>query len=194
MALSGDVTRRSEVDSVVQATLDRFGKVYFRVNDGGVLRSSSVAEIDKNKWDFVVDSNHKGAFLFSQAVLPSMRAAHSGRILNVASLAGMATSTLGGAHYTAAKAGVLGLSRHLAREMGPFQINENAICPGIVSTPMVRAIVDEVSEQRILQSIPFRLLRDVRGNCTTHPFPSIRRIQLYHWRSGRHHGGEMIFH
>jgi len=87
-----------------------------------------------------------------------MKARRAGKIVILASLAGRATSTLGGAHYTASKAGVLGLSRHLAREMAQFGINVTAINPGIIDTPMVRANTSPERMEQLLASIPFRRL------------------------------------
>lgn len=194
IALAGDVTHRKEVDSVVQAVLGQFGKVDILVNNAGVLRSSAVADIAEDEWDFVVDSNLKGAFLFSQAVLPTMMAARQGRILNVASLAGKATSTLGGAHYTAAKAGVLGLTRHLAREVGTFHINVNAICPGIVSTPMVSLNIDEAAERRIINNIPFGRFAAPEEIARLILFLVSDEASYITGAAVDIHGGEMIFH
>ncbi|HET7041139.1 MAG TPA: SDR family NAD(P)-dependent oxidoreductase, partial [Gemmatimonadales bacterium] len=121
----------------------------------GVLRTSAVEQISEAEWDLVLDVNLKGVFLCAQAVIPQMKARRAGKIVILASLAGRATSTLGGAHYTASKAGVLGLGRHLARELAPFNINVNAINPGIIDTPMVQANTPPERMERVLASIPF---------------------------------------
>jgi 3-oxoacyl-[acyl-carrier protein] reductase len=130
------------------------------VNNAGVLRSTPAADIAAAEWHLVIDANLTGAFLVAHAVYPSMRRRGAGRIVNMASMAGRATSTLGGAHYTAAKAGVLGLSRHLAREWAADNITVNAVSPGIVDTPMVRGATDEGQREQIRASIPLGRLAD----------------------------------
>jgi 3-oxoacyl-[acyl-carrier protein] reductase len=155
-----DVTDPASVQAMARRATDAFGGVDVLVNNAGVLRSTNVVNISSDEWDLVVDANLKGAFLCSQAVQPSMVARGGGRIVNMASMAGRATSTLGGAHYTAAKAGVLGLTRHLAREWASVGITANAISPGIVDTPMVRGSTDEAQLERVRQSIPLKRLAD----------------------------------
>ncbi|MHB9092530.1 MAG: SDR family NAD(P)-dependent oxidoreductase, partial [Chloroflexota bacterium] len=140
IAVPADVRNAADVSALVGAVVDRFGTVDILVASAGVLRSTRAEDISEAEWDLVLDVNLKGTFLCCQAVLPIMKAKRYGKIAIIASLAGRATSTLGGAHYTASKAGVLGLARHLARESAPFGINVNAINPGIIDTPMVRAL------------------------------------------------------
>lgn len=155
LAAVADVSVAASVRSLLDTVLARYGTVDILVNNAGVLRGTRVEDITEGEWDLVLDVNLKGAFLCAQAVLPTMRRKKAGKIVNVASLAGKATSTLGGAHYTAAKAGVLGLSRHLAREAAPHGINVNAVCPGIIDTPMVRANVTDERLDAVVRSIPF---------------------------------------
>lgn len=155
-----DVTRPASVASMVERSIDRFGEIDVLVNNVGVLRSTRAADITAVEWHLVLDANLTGAFLVAHAVYPSMRRRGAGRIVNMASMAGRATSTLGGAHYTAAKAGVLGLSRHLAREWAADNITVNAVSPGIVDTPMVRGATDEGRRQQIRASIPLGRLAD----------------------------------
>jgi 3-oxoacyl-[acyl-carrier protein] reductase len=155
-----DVTDPASVRAMAERATAAFGGVDVLVNNAGVLRSTRVVSISPDEWDLVVDANLKGAFLCSQAVQPSMVARGGGRIVNMASMAGRATSTLGGAHYTAAKAGVLGLTRHLAREWASVGITANAISPGIVDTPMVRGSTDAAQLERVRESIPLKRLAD----------------------------------
>ncbi|MSQ37505.1 MAG: SDR family oxidoreductase [Chloroflexi bacterium] len=158
MAAVADVSAAAAVRELVDTVLTRYGTVDILVNNAGVLRGTRVEDITEAEWDLVLGVNLKGTFLCSQAVLPTMKRKKAGKIVNVASLAGKATSTLGGAHYTAAKAGVLGLSRHLAREAAPYGINVNAVCPGIIDTPMVRGNLPEDRLSAIVRSIPFARL------------------------------------
>lgn len=158
LAVAGDVARGADVRRIVAATEGRFGPVDILACIAGVLRTSRVEAIDEDEWDLVLDVNLKGVFLCAQAVIPAMKARRGGKIVILASLAGRATSTLGGAHYTASKAGVLGLGRHLARELAPFGINVNAINPGIIDTPMVRSNTTPEHLARVIDSIPFARL------------------------------------
>jgi 3-oxoacyl-[acyl-carrier protein] reductase len=153
-----DLTRASDVTRLVASARARFGVVDILVNNAGVLRSSAIEQISEEEWDLVVNANLKASFLCAQAVVPDMKARRYGKVLNMASMAGRATSTLGGAHYTAAKAGVLGLTRHLARELAPYRINVNAVSPGIVDTPMVAAALTLEQREKLAASIPFERL------------------------------------
>jgi len=137
-----------------------FGGIDMLVNNAGILRSTKVADMSADEWHLVVNANLTSTFLCSQAVQPYMVRAGRGAICNLASMAGRATSTLGGAHYTTAKAGVLGLTRALAREWAEYAITVNAISPGIVDTPMVRGSRDEAGLEAVRQSIPFKRFAD----------------------------------
>ena len=153
-----DVAREEEVEALVAATLERFGKVDILVNNAGVLRSTRVEEISAAEWDLVLDANLKGTFLCSRAVLANMKANKYGRIVNMSSSAGRSVSTLGGAHYTTAKAGVLGFTRALAKEMAPFGITANSICPGLIDTEMVRENCSPERLQAYEESFPISRL------------------------------------
>jgi 3-oxoacyl-[acyl-carrier protein] reductase len=127
---------------MIDEVLAGFGAVHILVNNAGILMPTRFLAIPEAEWDRVVAVSMKGTFLCSQAVLPSMKAAGWGRIVNFSSTAGKSVSTLGGAHYTAAKAGVLGLTRATAKEFAGDGITVNAVCPGLIDTEMVRATVD----------------------------------------------------
>jgi 3-oxoacyl-[acyl-carrier protein] reductase len=138
IAAAADVSSADQVEQAVARVATTFGTVDILVNNAGVLRNTPIAEMSEAEWDLVVDVCLKGAFLCSRAVLPLMMAKRHGKIVNISSLAARSTSVLGGAAYTAAKAGLLGFSRHLAREAAPYGINVNAVCPGATDTPMTR--------------------------------------------------------
>jgi len=159
-SIRANAAEAADARAMAAAATDAFGGIDLLVNNAGILRSTRVTEISPDEWDLVVDANMRSTFLCSQAVQPSMVARGGGRIVNMASMAGRATSTLGGAHYTAAKAGVLGLTRHLAREWAPLGITVNAISPGIVDTPMVRQGIDPEGLERIRLAIPLQRLAD----------------------------------
>ena len=118
VAAPGDVTSKADVDRMVAAALDGFGGVHVLVNNAGILRPTHLIDIEEDEWDLVVDANLKSTYLCSRAVLKPMREAGWGRIVNFSSSAGRQYSTLGGPHYSAAKAGILGLTRHLAQGGG----------------------------------------------------------------------------
>ena len=133
-----DVTKEGEVASMVGCAIDTYGSVSILVNNAGILYPTRIDDVTKAEWDQVLDVNLNGTFLCSKAVLSTMKQKGYGRIVNMSSSAGRSVSTLGGVHYTAAKAGVLGLTRAMAKEVAPFGITVNAVCPGLIDTEMVR--------------------------------------------------------
>jgi NAD(P)-dependent dehydrogenase (short-subunit alcohol dehydrogenase family) len=155
MARACNVARGSEVARTIDAIVAEFGTVDILVNNAGVLRTATPAEtIAEEEWDLVLDVNLKGAFLCCKAVLPIMRGKGYGRIVNISSSAGRSTSELGGAHYTVSKTGMLGLTRHIAREYGRHGITINSVCPGLVDTPMIHEQADREQLAAWLSRIP----------------------------------------
>ena len=146
MSAKTDVTKEDEVASMVERAIDNYGTVSILVNNAGILYPTRIDDVTKAEWDQVLDVNLNGTFLCSKAVLPIMKEKGYGRIVNMSSSAGRSVSTLGGVHYTAAKAGVLGLTRAMAKEVAPFGITLNAVCPGLIDTEMVRT---ECTPERI---------------------------------------------
>ncbi len=145
----GDVSSADDVSRVVEETISRFGRIDILVNNAGISSTTRPLEtITDDEWSKVIDVNLKGVFLFMRAVLPHMKKQKSGKIVNVSSSAGRSVSTFCGAHYTASKAGVLGLSRHAALEAAPFNVNVNAVAPGTIDTPMLR---EDASEELIAE-------------------------------------------
>lgn len=143
-----DVTDKPRVRAVVDEIRRDLGPVDVLVNCAGNLKPTPVIEIPEPEWDSIVDVNLKGTFLCSQAVLPDMISRGWGRIINLSSTAGKNVSTVGGAHYTAAKAGVLGFTRHLANEVAADGITVNAVCPGLIDTQMIS---DTISAERMAE-------------------------------------------
>ncbi len=154
LAAPGDVTVKADVDRVVTTAADTYGSIDILVNNAGILFSTTLADMEEDEWDLVIDVNMKGTYLFSRAVLPYMKQGGWGRIVNFSSTAGKAVSTLGGPHYTAAKAGILGLTRAAAKEFAPFGITVNAVCPGLVNTEMVQENVTPERLDAYLRSFP----------------------------------------
>jgi NAD(P)-dependent dehydrogenase (short-subunit alcohol dehydrogenase family) len=192
IAVRADVGDPAAVEALARAAIDRFGGVDVLVNNAGILRSTRAADIDPAEWDHMLRVNLTGAFLCARALYPALRASGRGRIVNVASMAGRATSTLGGVHYTTAKAGVLGLSRHLAREWAPDGITVNAISPGIVDTPMVR---DNTTDERlasVIASIPFGRLANPSEIAALVAFLASDEAAYMTGANVDIHGGELI--
>ncbi len=125
---------------------EEFGRLDVLVNNAGIYEVLPVEEISEAQWDRVLDVNLKGAFFCCQAVVPAMKRQGEGRIVSVASSAGKAGGTLAGAHYSVSKAGVICLTKQLARELGPYGITVNAVAPGRIDTPMIRVASDEENE------------------------------------------------
>ncbi len=153
-AVPADITLKSEVDRLVADTIEAFGGLHILINNAGILHPTSVAEMTEQEWDRVIEVNLKGTFLCAQAALPAMKTAGWGRIVNFSSTAGKNVSTVGGAHYTASKAGVLGFTRHLANEVAAAGITVNAVCPGLIDTEMVRDTIDDARTQTYADSFP----------------------------------------
>ena len=158
IAAPGDVSSGEDVKGMVAAALQRFGAVHILVNNAGLLRPTAVVDIEEAEWDLVVDVNLKGTYLCSRAVLSGMQQQGWGRIVNFSSTAGKNVSTVGGAHYTAAKAGILGFTRHLASEVAGHGITVNAVCPGLIDTEMVRSTIPSDRMKAYAESFPISRL------------------------------------
>jgi NAD(P)-dependent dehydrogenase (short-subunit alcohol dehydrogenase family) len=162
IAVPADITSGSEVSQMIDSTVETLGGLHILINNAGILYPTSVAEMPEDEWDRVIEVNLKGTFLCAQAALPPMKVAGWGRIVNFSSTAGKNVSTVGGAHYTASKAGVLGFTRHLAKEVAADGITVNAVCPGLIDTEMVRATIDDTRMQAYADSFPIPRLGQPR--------------------------------
>jgi len=158
IAVPADITKKSDVQSMIQKTTDHFGTIHMLINNAGILYPTKVIDISEDEWDRVIAVNLKGTFLCSQAILPILQQNNWGRIVNFSSTAGKNISTVGGAHYTAAKAGILGFTRHLAKEVAPYNITVNAVCPGLIDTDMVRNTINQDRQKAYAQSFPIARL------------------------------------
>lgn len=134
----GDVAADGVPDEIARQTLERFGRIDILINNAALPLSTRFPDLSADEWRKAIEVNLTAPFLMTKAVLPAMRAQNYGRIINVSSSAGRMVSTLGGAHYTASKAGLLGLTRAAAKELGKFGITVNAVCPGMIDTELTR--------------------------------------------------------
>jgi NAD(P)-dependent dehydrogenase (short-subunit alcohol dehydrogenase family) len=137
-AVSGDLGNPADLQAIVDRTLDRFGRIDILVNNAAVALATRFEQITEEEWRRTFEVNVTAVFLLIRAVVPAMREQGYGRIVNLSSTAGKTVSTLGGAHYTASKAALLGLTRAAAKELGPYGITVNAICPGLFDTELTR--------------------------------------------------------
>jgi len=138
LPLEADVTRKAAIEEMVATTIKNFGGVDILVNNAGIQAPPALAkDISEEQWDRVLSVNLKGVFLCCQAVIPAMMAKGKGRIINIGSIAAIRMTFLGSIDYTVSKHGVAGLTQHLAWELADHHITVNAICPGLVFTPLV---------------------------------------------------------
>jgi NAD(P)-dependent dehydrogenase (short-subunit alcohol dehydrogenase family) len=151
IATGADVTKRDEVERAIAEVTAKFGRVDVLVNNAGIVRDRRFLKIEEDDWDAVVDTNLKSQFLTCRAVLPGMLERSYGRIVNISSRAWL--GGVGQANYSAAKGGVVSLTRSLAIEFAAHGITVNAVAPGIVDTPMFRGFKPEVQE-RLKKSVP----------------------------------------
>jgi NAD(P)-dependent dehydrogenase (short-subunit alcohol dehydrogenase family) len=192
VALQVDVTDPAQVKAMVARTVQEFGGVDVLVNNAGILRSTKIVAIPPEEWDLVMAVNVKSLFLCAQAVHDEMVKRGGGRIVHMASLAGRATSTLGGAHYTTSKAAVLGLMRHMAREWARDGITSNAVSPGMVDTPMARAGTSDARMAEIVSSIPLGRLAEPEEVANLVCFLASDEAAYITGASVDIHGGELI--
>jgi NAD(P)-dependent dehydrogenase (short-subunit alcohol dehydrogenase family) len=146
-----DVTKKDQVSDMVDQVVARFGTVDILVNNAGIIRDGFVANISEQDWDQVIDVNLKGAFLCCQAVFPVMKERLEGKIVNITSRSWL--GNIGQANYSASKGGLVSLTRTLALEFARYQINVNAVAPGLIDTPMTRGM-PERSLERLLHMQP----------------------------------------
>lgn len=156
-AVEVDVIDRAKVQAMVDVALREYGRVDAIVNIGaGYAPYKGLVKTSDEEWDRIVDSNLKSIFLCCRAVLPVMLEQRYGRIVNISSLAARTFSHFLGAHYAAAKAGVLGLTRHIAHEYGPQGICANAVCPTAFYGERLSEIMTPEKEQALINAIPLR--------------------------------------
>ena len=152
VAIQADVSDAADVDALVQQTLEGLGGVDILVNNAGITRDNLVMRMSEEDWDEVLTADLKSAFLCTKAVIRHMLRQRSGRIINMSSVVAL-TGNPGQANYAAAKAGLIGLTRTVAREVASRGITVNAVAPGFIETQMVGALSEDL-RATILERIP----------------------------------------
>ncbi|MBQ0111011.1 MAG: 3-oxoacyl-ACP reductase FabG [Oscillospiraceae bacterium] len=146
IAIGADVTYTGEVESLVKQTVSTFGGIDILVNNAGIARQQLVQDISDRDWNEIIGVNLTGTFNVTRAVVPYMLSKKEGSIVNVSSMWGQVGASMESA-YSAAKAGVIGFTKALAKELGPSGIRVNCVCPGVIETRMNRNLTIETIEQ-----------------------------------------------
>ncbi|MHB9035133.1 MAG: 3-oxoacyl-[acyl-carrier-protein] reductase [Armatimonadota bacterium] len=156
LAVYGSVSSSEDVDKMVQAAVDKFGRIDILVNNAGITRDNLLVRMSEQEWDMVLDTNLKGVFNCSKAIAKLMMRQRSGKIVNMASVMGI-MGNAGQANYSASKGGVIALTKTTAKELGSRGVNVNAVAPGFIQTVMTEEMPDDAKEG-IAQQIPLKRL------------------------------------
>lgn len=150
-----DVTNKADCERAVADVLKAFGQIDILINNAGITQPVKVWDISPADWDRIQDVNLRGVLFLSQAVMPHMRGRKSGAIACMSSVSAQrGGGILGGAHYSAAKAGVLGLAKAMARELGPDGIRVNCVTPGLIQTDINAGKISDEKRKEIIDGIP----------------------------------------
>jgi len=152
LGLVVDVTNATAVDDAVSKVLDKLGRIDILINNAGVTQDGLLVRMGEAQWDRVLDINLKGTFLCTRAVAKVMLKARRGRIVSIASIVGL-IGNAGQANYAASKAGIVGLTKAVAKELASRGVTCNAIAPGFIKTEMTERLAEDV-KQRLLEQIP----------------------------------------
>lgn len=152
IVVKGSVGKRADIDALFKATHDKFGRLDVLVNNAGITRDTLIMRMKPEQWQEVIDTNLTGVFMCSQNALKVMSKQKKGRIVNITSVVGV-VGNAGQANYSAAKAGVIGLTKTIAREYAGRSITCNAVAPGFIASDMT-ASIDKKYEEQILKGIP----------------------------------------
>jgi NAD(P)-dependent dehydrogenase (short-subunit alcohol dehydrogenase family) len=169
LGLVADVTDKAACEAAAAAALQRFGRIDVLVNNAGITQPVKTLDISGADYERILDVNLRGTLYMSQAVLPAMRKQQSGSIVCISSVSAQRGGGIfGGPHYSAAKAGVLGLARAMAREFGIEGIRVNCITPGLIETDITQGKLTPEKKKEIAETIPLARLgaaSDVAGAC-----------------------------
>jgi len=151
-AIKADVSQVDQVDSMVNALVKEWGRIDILVNNAGITRDNLMMRMSQDEWDAVIDTNLRSAYFTTRAVLRPMLRNRCGRIISLSSVVGL-TGNAGQANYAAAKAGIIGFTKSIAREVGSRNITANAIAPGFIQTDITAGLPEELKAS-MLKQIP----------------------------------------
>ncbi|XP_047317111.1 3-oxoacyl-[acyl-carrier-protein] reductase 4-like [Impatiens glandulifera] len=152
LIFGGDVSKEADVDAMIKTAVDAWGTIDVLINNAGITRDGLLMRMKMAQWQDVINLNLTGVYLCTQAAAKIMMKKKKGRIINIASVVGL-VGNVGQANYSAAKAGVIGLTKTVAKEYGTRGINVNAVAPGFIASDMTAKLGDDI-EKKILQTIP----------------------------------------
>ncbi len=173
LGIAADVTKTADCEALIGAIEKRFGAVAVLVNNAGITRDNLAMRLKDDEWDLVIETNLKAVYRLSKLVMRGMMKARFGRIINITSVVGQAGNP-GQANYAAAKAGVAGMSRALAQELGSRNITVNCVAPGFIDTDMTRALPD-AQRAALLSRIPLGRLGQPEEVAATVAFLASKR-------------------
>jgi 3-oxoacyl-[acyl-carrier protein] reductase len=155
-AFVGDISDGKQVDQLVESITSQWGGLHIVVNNAGITRDTLIPRMDDQEWDDVINTNLRGTFLFTRAAARILMRARYGRIINMASVSGLVGNP-GQANYSASKAGIIGLTKSVARELAGRNVTVNAVAPGFIETEMTAALGELVQEE-VKKRIPAKRL------------------------------------
>jgi 3-oxoacyl-[acyl-carrier protein] reductase len=156
IAFKADVSNAEAVDALIKTTQETFGRIDILVNNAGITKDNLLMRMKEEEWDAVINTNLKGIFTCTKAVARSMMKQKSGKIINMTSVVGI-MGNAGQSNYAAAKAGVIGFTKSMAKELASRGINVNAIAPGFISTDMTAVLSEQVKDE-LAHQIPLNRL------------------------------------
>jgi NAD(P)-dependent dehydrogenase (short-subunit alcohol dehydrogenase family) len=161
LGVAANVSDEQQVQFAIEQVLGKYGRIDILVNNAGITQPIKLMDIKRENYDAVLDVSLRGTLLMSQAVIPTMRAQQSGSIVCISSVSAQRGGGIfGGPHYSAAKAGVLGLAKAMARELGSDNVRVNCITPGLIQTDITAGKLSDEMKQNILSGIPLNRLGD----------------------------------
>ncbi|MBN2280726.1 MAG: 3-oxoacyl-[acyl-carrier-protein] reductase [Candidatus Marinimicrobia bacterium] len=153
-AIACDITKEDHVENLVDKTFNEFGKIDGLINNAGITRDNLLIRMKNDQWDAVIDTNLKGVFLTSRAVAKYFLKQRYGKIINIASVVGL-IGNASQANYSSSKAGVIGFTKSIAKELGSRNVTANAIAPGFIETEMTHVLSDKAKDE-FLKNIPMK--------------------------------------
>jgi 3-oxoacyl-[acyl-carrier protein] reductase len=156
LAVQSDVASFADAQRMVDTVREKFGRLDILVNNAGINRDGVVWKMTESQWDEVLDTNLKGCFNYIRAAAPVFKEQGAGKIVNITSINGL-RGKFGQSNYSAAKAGIVGLTKAVARELGKFSVNVNAVAPGLIETDMMKEAPQDVKDKALAEIVLGRL-------------------------------------